>query len=124
MTDPAGEADPNLFRVFASQETRQILEALLEGGLRQKALAAELRVSPQVVGHAVSRLEAAGLVARTSARGEVYLIRYDEVAKLLELEAHLTASIQRERSERSEARLRHLRKRMLRGRSNFAQKHS
>jgi transposase len=124
MTDLGAEEDLHLFRVFASDETRRVLEALLEGGLRQIELAKVLQVSPQVVAKAVGRLEAVGLVARTSARGAIYLAHYEAVVKLLENEANLTATIQRDRSERSSARLRELRKRAMRGRSGLAQSHS
>ena len=121
MTDLAAEEDLNLFRSFAGHKTRRVLEALLEGGLRQKELAEALRVSPQLVGQAIGRLETVGLVARTSARGEIYLVHCDAVAKLLEMEAELAAVIQMDRSERSSARLRELRKRTMRGRSKLAE---
>jgi DNA-binding HxlR family transcriptional regulator len=121
MTELAADEDLGLFRSFAGQETRRVLEALLDGDLRQKELATALGVSPQVVGQAVGRLEAAGLVARTSARGKIYLVHYNAIAKLLEMEADLTATIQADRSERSSDRLRELRKRAMRGRSKLAE---
>jgi len=118
MTDLASEEDLHLFRLFAAQETRRIMEALLEGPLQQKDIAEELGVTPQAVSPAIKRLEAAGITVRASARGPVSLKHHDATAQLLQMEARLFAEIQDERAKRSARRVRELRKRGMKRRAS------
>jgi len=117
VTEHPPEDDISLFRLFTGQETRAVLEALLERPMRQKELCVQLGVSQQILGPAIRRLTSAGLVVRDSPRGKLRLSRFDEIAGLLELEAKLSSDIQKDREKRAETRRRRIQKRRMSGKA-------
>jgi transcription initiation factor IIE alpha subunit len=117
VTKHPPEDDIALFQLFAGQETRAVLEALIERPMRQKELCVQLGVSQQVLGPVIRRLTSASLVVRDSPRGKLRLSRFDEIAGLLELEAKLSSTIQKDREKRAEARRRRIQKRRMSGKA-------
>jgi DNA-binding MarR family transcriptional regulator len=107
--------DIDLFALFGKAEMRLVMEALLRGPARQGKLADQLGIDTRPLGVAVRKLEAAGLVARTSARGDIELTHFDATAALLEAEASLSREIQELKVEKAQRRSRELRKSRMQG---------
>jgi DNA-binding HxlR family transcriptional regulator len=107
--------DTDLFALFGNAEMRLVMEALLRGPARQSKLAAQLGIDTRPLGVAVRKLEVAGLVARTSARGDIGLTHFDAIAGLMEAEASLSKEIQELKVEKAKRRSRDLRKSRMQG---------
>ncbi len=107
--------DTDLFALFGNVEMRLLMEALLRGPAKQGKLADQLGIDTRPLGVAVRKLEAAGLVARTSARGSIELTHFDAIAGLLEAEASLSKEIQELKAEKAKRRSRELRKSRMQG---------
>jgi DNA-binding Lrp family transcriptional regulator len=109
-------SDTDLFALFANADMRLVLETLLRGPAKQSKLAEQLGVDTRPLGAAIRKLEAAGLVARTSPRGKIGLMHFDAIADVLQAEASLSEQIQELKAEKARNRSRDLRKsRMLGG---------
>jgi DNA-binding Lrp family transcriptional regulator len=107
--------DIDLFALFGNAEMRLVMEALLRGPAKQSKLAAQLGVDTRPLGNAVRKLEIAGLVTRTSARGDIGLTHFDGIAALLEREASLSKEIQELKVEKAKRRSRDLQKSRMQG---------
>jgi DNA-binding MarR family transcriptional regulator len=107
--------EPTLFPLFAAGDTRRVLQALLRKELRQVELCGQLGVTSGAMGASIRRLEEAGLVSRPTPRGKLRITRFDQVAKLLELEAELTEEVLEEKRDGARERRHRIRKDRMSG---------